>query len=364
VLTVNAAAAITSASGATFTVGTVGTSTVTTTGTPTPSLAETGALPSGVTFTDNRNGTGTLGGTPTTGSGKTYSVTFTATNGVGSPVSQNFVVTVNEAPTFTSPNSTASTLGTSGLFAVLTTGYPAPSLTETGALPIGMTFTDNGNGSGKLAGIATTGAGKTFPITFTASNGVGSPTTQSFTLTVDQAPSITGPNNTAFTVGTPGSFGVTTTGFPTPSLTETGTLPGGVTFKDNGNGTATLGGTPASAGTYSLTFTANNGVGTPATQAFALTVSNPNAAPVITSASSTTFTVGTAGTFSVTTTGTPTPSLTETGALPSGVTFKDNGNGTGTLSGTPAVGTGKAYSITFTASNGVGTGNPDCARRG
>jgi hypothetical protein len=45
-------------------------------------------------------------------------------------------------------------------------------------------------------------------------------------------------------------------------------------------------------------------------------------APSITSTNSTTFTVGTAGTFTVTTTGTPTPSLTETGALPSGLTFK------------------------------------------
>src|SRR6267378_5098114 len=63
-----------------------------------------------------------------------------------------------------------------------------------------------------------------------------------------------------------------------------------------------------------------------------------NSAPAITSASSTSFTVGTAGSFTVTTTGSPTPTLTETGALPSGVTFKDNGNGTGTLSGTTATG--------------------------
>lgn len=103
------------------------------------------------------------------------------------------------------------------------------------------------------------------------------------------------------------------------------------------------------------TLTASNGVGTPSAQTFTLTVSNPSAGPVITSASSTTFTVGTAGTFSVTTTGTPTPSLTETGALPTGVTFKDNGNGAATLSGTPAAGTAATYTLTFTATNGVGT---------
>jgi hypothetical protein len=51
------------------------------------------------------------------------------------------------------------------------------------------------------------------------------------------------------------------------------------------------------------------------------------------------------------------PSVTETGALPSGVTFVNNGNGTATLSGTPASGSGGTYSLTFTASNGVGSAN-------
>ena len=40
--------------------------------------------------------------------------------------------------------------------------------------------------------------------------------------------------------------------------------------------------------------------------------------------------------------------------LPSPVTFKDNGNGTAALSGTPAAGTAGSYPITITASNGVG----------
>jgi hypothetical protein len=73
-------------------------------------------------------------------------------------------------------------------------------------------------------------------------------------------------------------------------------------------------------------------------------------APVITSASSTTFTVGTVGTFSVTATGSPLPTLSETGALPSGVTFNTV---TGVLSGTPATGSNGSYPVTLTASNGV-----------
>ena len=55
-----------------------------------------------------------------------------------------------------------------------------------------------------------------------------------------------------------------------------------MTFTDNGDGTATLAGTPAAGtgGTYALTFTADNGGPTPATQSFTLTVTD--ACPAIT----------------------------------------------------------------------------------
>ena len=62
------------------------------------------------------------------------------------------------------------------------------------------------------------------------------------TVTVIQAPAITSASTTTFYPGAPSSFTVTTTGFPTPTITETGSLPSGVTFTDNGDGTATLAG--------------------------------------------------------------------------------------------------------------------------
>jgi hypothetical protein len=353
-LTVGQPAAITSAASTTFTVGTAGTFAVTTTGYPAPSLTETGALPTGVTFVDNKNGTATLAGTPAAGTGGTYSLTIKAHNGIGTDATQTFTLTVDQAPAFTSANSTTFTVSAAGTFTVTTTGTPAPSLTETGVLPSGVTFTDNGNGTATLAGTPAAGTSGTYSLTIKAHNGIGTDATQTFTLTVDQAPAITSAASTTFTVGTAGTFAVTTTGVPTPSLTETGTLPTGVTFVDNKNGTATLAGTPAAGtgGTYSLTIKAHNGIGTDATQTFTLTVDQ---APAITSANSTTFTVSAAGTFTVTTTGTPAPSLTETGVLPTGVTFTDNGNGTATLAGTPAAGTSGTYSLTIKAHNGIGT---------
>jgi hypothetical protein len=51
-------------------------------------------------------------------------------------------------------------------------------------------------------------------------------------------------------------------------------LPGGVTLKDNGNGTATLGGTPTAGGTYNITIKAHNTASPDAIQKFTLTVNS------------------------------------------------------------------------------------------
>lgn len=69
--------------------------------------------------------------------------------------------------------------------------------------------------------------------------------------------------------------------------------------------------------------------------------------PKISSAGSTSFTVGTDGTFAITGTGT----FSASGTLPSGVEFS---SGTGVLSGTPAAGSNGAYTLTITATSGSG----------
>ena len=245
--------------------GSNGSFTVTATGIPTPTLSESGALPSGVTFNP---ATGVLSGTPAAGTGGTYPITFTASNGVGSTAVQSFTLTVNQVPAITSANNTTFTVGSNGSFTVTETGFPTPTLSESGALPSGVTFN---TATGVLSGTPAAGTGGTYPITFTASNGVGSNAVQSFTLTVNQAPAITSANNTTFTVGSNGSFTVTATGIPTPTLSESGALPSGVTFT---TATGVLSGTPAAGtgGTYPITFTASNGVGSNAVQSFTLTV--------------------------------------------------------------------------------------------
>jgi hypothetical protein len=91
-----------------------------------------------------------------------------------------------------------------------------------------------------------------------------------------QAPLITSANSATFTVGVAGSFTVTTTGLPLPTITETGSIP--VSFVDNNNGTATLSGTAVVSDVFNIVFTASNGIGSPAAQSFTLTVAQPTPA--------------------------------------------------------------------------------------
>ena len=357
-ITVYSPIAFTSAAAATFTGGTSGLFTVTATGSPTPqTITEAGPLPAGVTFINDGGGMATLAGTPAASAGGTYMVTLTATNGVAPAATQAFVLTVTQAPAITSASSAMVSTGTPLLFTVSTTGTPTATLTRTGALPPGVTFTAGTNGTATLSGIPTAAAQGVYPITFTAKNAAGT-SSQGFTLTVDAPPAFTSSAAVTETAGYGFSYLVATTGYPTPGL-RAGNLPSGVTFTDNGNGTGTLSGT-AAAGTYAITVTAA-GAADALTQTITLTVKTvglSESVPVFTSAAPASATAGVATSITVTTAGSPTSyttNVTHAGALPAGLTFTNNGNGTATISGTPTAASGGSYPITLTAKNTAGT---------
>lgn len=153
------------------------------------------------------------------------------------------------------------------------TGGTAPyNWTATG-LPKGFTLNAT---TGLLSGKATATAAGVYSLGVTVKDSSKSvkTTTATFTLLVASAPAITSASSATFTVDSAGTFTVTTTGFPSPGLSETGVLPAGVTFTDNGDGTATLAGTPtAGAGeSFPITITAGNTIGKNATQGFTLNV--------------------------------------------------------------------------------------------
>lgn len=165
------------------------------------------------------------------------------------------------APSVTSAPATTFVGGTPATFTVTTTGNPAPSLTEAGALPAGITFTDNHNGTAALGGTAATTVSGDYPITITASNGVGASAGEVFTVTVEQAPVFTSaPDEVPMVEGVAAKFCLGVTGSPVPTVTETGALPAGIVFSP---ATVCVSGTPAvgSTGTYTPTFAATNPAG-------------------------------------------------------------------------------------------------------
>jgi hypothetical protein len=259
----------------------------------------------------------------------------------------------------TSPGVTTNTSVSSSDDGAGTVGAPVTYTATTAPVPPGVgtptgtvSFSDN---SAPIAGCSAQPVSLTTPDTATCDTHVAHAGTDEITAdysgdanyatssgtanqTGDEAPAITSAEGTTFTQGDEGSFTVTATGTPTPTLSESGTLPDGVEFKDGA-----LSGTPTQEGTYAISFTAGNETGF-STQSFTLTV---DASPTITSADGTTFTKGVGGSFTVTAKGTPQPTITESGALPDGVTFSS-----GVLSGTPTqIG---SFEVAFTAHNGIG----------
>jgi hypothetical protein len=453
-LVVLQAAHITSPSHASFAVGDVGSFDVTATGydvtgSPDPALSLEGDLPDGLTFVDNGDGTATVSGTPTGDAAGSWPVTVTADNGVVTPATpdgadtQTLTVQVDEPPAFTGTTTAQVIAGQDNAFVVHSAGAPTPALTVDSETVTGTSVTssfhDNGDGTATYT-VNPAGAG-TITLVVAADNGVGPAVTQTYTFEAVEIPVITSPDLASFLVGAAGSFTVTTSGTPTASLSiEPAQLPDGLTFVDNGDGTATISGTPTAdaAGdhTVELTATNDNGSGqqqltiridaapaftTPTTDTFvvgepgsftivasgtptpALTVldvvfdgvspgsfSPPvvdsgsvtfggapqttgtvtlsvragNRAdaiqqdfvirvverPTITSADSAIFVVGSAGSFDVTTSGSPAPALSIlSGTLPDGLTLTDHGDGTATIAGTPADGSGGDVDLTLAA---------------
>ena len=168
-------------------------------------------------------------------------------------------------------------------------------------------------------------------------------------LGVVGAPTITSASSVTFPPSVFTTFTVTTTGFPTGAsmvISELGTLPAGVTFTDNHDGTATIAGTASGTGNYPIILTASNGIAPNATQFFTIQL-----CPVITvtKPATATGTVNTpfSQTFAQTGAG-GTATFTTSSALPTGLTLAANG----TLSGTPTQSGSFPITVTVTDSSG------------
>ncbi|MDR5698757.1 putative Ig domain-containing protein [Agromyces aerolatus] len=230
----------------------------TVTGVPAATTTVTsGSLPPGVTLSAD----GVLSGAPTA-SGE-YAFEVTASNGVSPDAVIASTITVQQAPTIsgTPPNGA---VGTAYSFAYSVTGVPAPTVTlQAGApLPPGLSLSPEGVISGTPTTVGT------YSFAVEASNGVDPTALLGSTITVNEGPAISG-TPPAGIVGSGYSFTYTVTGTPTPTVSlASGTLPPGLTLSSAG----VLSGTPTTAGTFTFTVGASNGVGSDATVTSTVTI--------------------------------------------------------------------------------------------
>jgi hypothetical protein len=183
----------------------------------------------------------------------------------------------------------------------------------------------------------------------------GAYASQSFDWGGAEPVSLTNPGSQTATVGTPLTVQIHAVDAAGVPLVYSATgLPAGLSIS---TASGLISGTPTTSGlSPAVTVTATDENGASQSVSFSWQVNSGGQAPAITSANSATFAQGVPGSFTVTTTGKPTGSLmviSESGKLPSGVTFTSDHNGTATVAGTAKTGTKGAYPITITASNGV-----------
>ncbi len=162
-------------------------------------------------------------------------------------------------------------------------------VTVTSAAPVSVlsySVTGNTNTSAVSASIIGTNvqingiAGGQSSVTVTATDLDGNMVSQTFAVTVNQAPafssgapSATGTHNVSY------NFNYTASGFPVPTFTLTaGALPPGLGLSSAG----VLSGTATAAGTYNGAVTASNSIGTAATQNFSITIAKATASVTLT----------------------------------------------------------------------------------
>ncbi|HET7497871.1 MAG TPA: PKD domain-containing protein, partial [Candidatus Eisenbacteria bacterium] len=228
--------------------------------------------------------------------------------------------------------------------------------------PSGATFTANAsNTSGTFNWTPSATQSGVYTVTFTAQNALsGSASTEITVNNVDAAPVVTAPATQSGPEGTTITFTVSATdpdGDVIVSLTGS-PIPAGATFTVTGEGTPTATGTfswpnATPVGSYPITFTASNVLTGTATTV--VNVTGVNHEPVVTAPATASGDEGTLITFTVSATDADGDHVTLTMlGGPSGATFSDNGDNTGTFSWTPGFNQAGVYTVNFQGSDGNG----------
>jgi hypothetical protein len=324
-------------------------------------------LPTGATFVDNGDGTGSFNWTPDFTQSGGYSVTFYANDGLATD-SEVVSVTVNDegnqSPVLVAIGAQSVTEGIALSFGVSSSDPDAtiPNL-STSVLPTGAAFTDNGDGTGSFDWTPDFLQSGVYSVTFYAFDGVLIDS-EIVAITVieagNQNPTLAAIGAQSVTEGLPLSFGASSADVdgPAPILT-TSALPTGAAFVDNGDGTGTFDWTPdfTQSTAYDITFYATDDSAAVDSEIVTVTVVEAgNQTPSLATIGAQSVTEGANLNFVATSSdadGTI-PTLT-TSTLPSGATFVDNADGTGTFDWTPDFTQSGSYFVIFYVSDGVAT---------
>ncbi|MCP4544340.1 MAG: hypothetical protein GY832_45090 [Chloroflexi bacterium] len=301
--------------------------------------------PTWLSLADNGDGTATLTGTPLNDDVGANNVTLQVTDGI-SATPQVFTITVantNDAPEFDS--SPLTTAVEDSLYSYAISG----SDVDTGAVlafsapvsPTWLSLADNGDGTATLSGTPLNDDVGANNVTLQVSDGISS-STQVFSVTVsntNDAPTFGSSPNTSVDEDSPYSYAVSAADDDVGAVLafSAPVSPTWLSLADNGDGSATLSGTPLNddVGANNVTLQVTDGIST-TPQVFTITVANTNDAPLFSSSPVVNALRSHFYTYTITIHDDDGDSVSITATLkPAWLTFNDNGDGTGNLSGTP-----------------------------
>ena len=226
--------------------------------------------------------------TPAAGFSGNLAVPVTVNDGTDASAAFELCVDVggagacNDPPEFTSTPVTDATAGTVYTYGITVTDADGDALTITApALPAWLTLTDNEDGTATLTGTPADGDVGNHDVSLQASDGSAA-VTQPFSIAVaagtgggeNEAPEFTSTAVTGATEDEEYRYEITASDADGDDITITApTLPGWLTLTDNGDGTATLSGTPGAAdvGEHDVSLQASDGTAS-VTQDFTVTV--------------------------------------------------------------------------------------------